>query len=49
MLTVPLLKLCMQGVSDRKTAKQYMDAMMIYPLGNLAAFFESVNKSREEK
>ena len=29
MLTVPLLKLCMQGVSVRKTAKQYMDAMMM--------------------
>ena len=36
-LIVPLLKLWLQGVSDRKTAKQYMDAMMIYHLGNLAA------------
>ena len=38
----------MQGVSDRKTAKQYMDALMVYHLGDLAAFFGSVNKSREK-
>lgn len=35
--------------TDRKTAERYMDAMMVYHFGGWAAFFESVNKSREEK
>ena len=34
---------------DSKTAERYMDAMMAYHFGGWAAFFESVNKSREEK
>ena len=35
--------------SDRKTAEQYMDALMVYHFGGWAAFFESVNQSREDK
>lgn len=35
--------------TDRKTAERYMDAMMVYHFGGWAAFFESVNKSREGK
>lgn len=35
--------------TDRKTAERYMDAMMVYHFGGWTAFFESVNKSREEK
>lgn len=34
---------------DCKTAERYMDALMIYHFGGWAAFFESVNKSQEEK
>ena len=34
---------------DRKTAERYMDAMMVYHFGGWTAFFESVNKPREEK
>lgn len=34
---------------DRKTAEGYMNALMVYHFGGWAAFFESVNKSREEK
>ena len=34
---------------DRRTAERYMDAMMVYHFGGWAAFFGSVNKSREEK
>ena len=34
---------------DSKTAERYMDAMMVYHFGGWAAFFESVNKPREEK
>ena len=35
--------------TDSKTAERYMDAMMVYHFGGWAAFFKSVNKSREEK
>ena len=31
---------------DRKTAEEYMDALMIYHFGGWAAFFESVRKSQ---
>ena len=34
---------------ERKNAERYMDALMIYHFGGWAAFFESVNKSREGK
>lgn len=34
---------------DRKTAERYMDAMTVYHFGGWTAFFESVNKPREEK
>ena len=34
---------------DRKTAERYMDALMAYHFGGWAAFFGSVNKSREVK
>lgn len=34
---------------DRKTAERYMDAILVYYFGGWAAFFESVNQSREEK
>ena len=35
--------------TDRKTAERYMDTLMIYQFGGLAAFLGAVNKSREEK
>ncbi len=35
--------------TDSKTAERYMDAMMVYHFGGWTAFFETVNKSREEK
>ena len=35
--------------TDSKTAERYMDAMMVYHFGGWTAFFESVNKSQEEK
>ena len=35
--------------TDRKAAETYMDALMAYHIGGWSAFFESVNKSREEK
>lgn len=34
---------------DRETAERYMDALMVYHFGGWAAFFESVNKSREDQ
>lgn len=34
---------------DRKTAERYMDSLMVYHFAGWAAFFESVNKSREDK
>lgn len=37
------------GCPDRRTAERYMDALMIYHFGGWAAFFESVNKSREDE
>lgn len=33
---------------DRKTAEHYMESLMIYHFGGWAAFFDSVNQSREE-
>lgn len=39
----------MAECTDRKTAGLYMDATMVYHFGGWAAFFESANKSREEK
>ena len=38
----------MAECTDRKTAGLYMDAMMVYHFGGWAAFFGSVNKSREK-
>ena len=35
--------------TDRKAAETYMDALMAYHIGGWSAFFESVNKSREDK
>ena len=35
--------------SDRKTAENYMDALMTYHFGGWTAFLEAVNKSREDK
>ena len=35
--------------ADRKTAENYMDALMTYHFDGWAAFFEAVNKSREDK
>lgn len=35
--------------TDRKTAEAYMDALMAYHTGGWTAFFESVNKSQEDK
>ena len=35
--------------TDRKTAENYMDALMTYHFGGWTAFFEAVNKSREDK
>ena len=32
--------------TDRKTAENYMDALMTYHFGGWTAFFETVNKSR---
>ena len=32
--------------SDRKTAEEYMDVLMVYHFGGWTAFFESVNQSR---
>ena len=34
---------------DRKTAERYMDVLMVYHIGGWTAFFDSVNKSQEEK
>lgn len=34
---------------DRKTAERYMDTLMVYHFGGWTAFFDSVNKSREDK
>lgn len=34
---------------DRKTAEEYMESLMIYHFGGWTAFFDSVNKSREDK
>ena len=38
----------MAECTDCKTAERYMDALMTYHVGGWAAFFGSVNKSREE-
>ena len=35
--------------ADRKTAENYMDALMTYHFGGWRAFFEAVNQSREDK
>ena len=35
--------------SDRQAAEMYMESMMTYHIGGWTAFFESVNKSREDK
>ena len=34
--------------SERKTAERYMDSLMTYHLGGWTAFFDSMDKSREE-
>ena len=34
---------------DRKTAEGYMDALMVYHFGGWTAFFDSLNKSREDE
>ena len=34
--------------SDRKIAEKYMDMLMVYHFGGWSAFFESINKSRED-
>ena len=39
----------MAECTDRKTAEQYMDALMAYHFGGWSAFFRPVNKSREVK
>ena len=33
---------------DRETAERYLDALMIYHFGGWAAFFKSVNRSKED-
>ena len=35
--------------SDRQAAEMYMESLMTYHIGGWTAFFESVNKSREDK
>ena len=39
----------MAECTDRKTAGRYMNAMLVYHFGGWAAFFEAINKSREEQ
>ena len=39
----------MAECTDRKTAERYMDALMTYHFGGWTAFFESANKSRENR
>ena len=38
----------MAECTDRKTAEQYMDALMIYHFGGWATLFGSVNKSMDD-
>ena len=35
--------------ADRKTAENYMNALMTYHFGGWTAFFETVNKPQEDK